>query len=69
MDVTRKVINLARECGAQVELAAVDTESLVPAALGGGATTPHEFLDRLSEVCGALCALCAVLRFVVSTAV
>ena len=50
MDVTRKVVTLARECGARAELAAVDTESLVPAALGGGAATPQQFLDRLSEV-------------------
>lgn len=35
MDVTRKVINLARECGNKIELSAVDTGGWLAAWLGG----------------------------------
>ncbi|KAL4854278.1 Bifunctional aspartokinase/homoserine dehydrogenase 1 [Chlorella vulgaris] len=48
MDVTRKVINLARECGNKIELSAVDTESLVPEPLRK-AQSPQEFMDSLHE--------------------
>ncbi|EFN56653.1 hypothetical protein CHLNCDRAFT_57539 [Chlorella variabilis] len=48
MDVTRKVINLARECGNKIELSSVDTESLVPEPLRK-AQSPQEFMDSLHE--------------------
>lgn len=58
MDVTRKVINLARECGNKIELSAVATESLVPEPLRAS-PSPQEFMEGLHEVrCAALCALC-----------
>jgi len=48
-DVARKVVILARECGLQVELADVEVESLVPAALQDSPTA-DDFLARLPEV-------------------
>ncbi|PRW51144.1 homoserine dehydrogenase [Chlorella sorokiniana] len=51
MDVTRKVINLARECGNKIELAAVDTESLVPEPLKNS-PSPQEFMDSLHQFDG-----------------
>lgn len=48
MDVTRKVINLARECGNKIELTAVDTESLVPEPLKHS-PSPQEFMDSLHQ--------------------
>ena len=49
MDVARKVVILARECGLQVELADVEVESLVPEPLQS-ATTADEFLIGLPQV-------------------
>lgn len=48
MDVTRKVINLARECGSKMELPAVATESLVPEPLQNS-PSPQEFMDSLHQ--------------------
>ena len=47
MDVARKLVILAREMGLTLELADVEVESLVPAALRG--VDVDEFLKRLSE--------------------
>lgn len=49
MDVTRKVITLARECGANVELRDINTENLIPEPLRQGVTLA-EFMDQLPEV-------------------
>lgn len=49
MDVTRKVITLARECGANVEMRDINTESLIPEPLRAG-ILPQEFYDRLPQV-------------------
>ena len=47
-DVTRKVITLARECGAHTEMPGVDTESLVPPELSSCGAA--QFMERLPEV-------------------
>jgi aspartokinase/homoserine dehydrogenase 1 len=47
MDVARKLIILGREMGLELELADVELESLVPAALAGCGS--EEFLERLPE--------------------
>jgi bifunctional aspartokinase / homoserine dehydrogenase 1 len=69
MDVARKVIILGREMGLPIELADVQVESLVPAALQEGST--EEFLRALPEHDGVLADLHAraaaagcVLRYV-----
>jgi len=49
MDVARKVVILARECGLQVELDTLVLESLVPEPLAG-LDTVEEFMTRLPEV-------------------
>jgi len=49
MDVTRKVVTLARECGSKAELADVATESLVPPALRDASLTPQTFMEQLSK--------------------
>lgn len=46
-DVTRKVVTVARECGSTAELADVDTESLVPAALRVPGMSVQTFLEQL----------------------
>lgn len=50
MDVARKVVILARECGVRVELEDVKVESLVPEPLKD---TPSvlDFMGRLPQVC------------------
>lgn len=48
-DVTRKVITLARECGAVLELSDVDTESLVPAALSSADLSTKTFMEQLPK--------------------
>ena len=47
MDVARKAVILARESGLDLELADIEVESLVPAALAGASV--DEFLDRLAD--------------------
>ena len=47
MDVARKAVILAREAGLDLELADIEVESLVPAALAGASV--NEFLDRLAD--------------------
>ncbi len=49
MDVARKAVILARQCGLDLELSDVSLESLVPAALRD-AGSADEFLARLPEV-------------------
>jgi len=49
MDVTRKVVTLARECGSSVELEDVATESLVPPALREISLSPQIFMQQLSK--------------------
>ena len=49
MDVARKVVILARECGLKVELSDVQIESLVPAPLREASST-EAFLADLPEV-------------------
>jgi homoserine dehydrogenase len=46
-DVTRKVVTVARECGASVELGDVDTESLVPPALADPSISVATFMEQL----------------------
>ena len=48
MDVARKAVILARQCGMVTELADVQLESLVPEPLRGAASA-DEFLERLPE--------------------
>lgn len=48
MDVTRKIITLARECGAKVELSSVKTENLVPEQLSKIADAA-EFMEALPQ--------------------
>ena len=48
MDVARKAVILARQCGLGAELADVALESLVPEPLRGAASA-DEFLQRLPE--------------------
>ena len=48
MDVARKAVILARQCGLGAELADVALESLVPEPLRDAAST-DEFLQRLPE--------------------
>ncbi|KAK9826447.1 hypothetical protein WJX81_007255 [Elliptochloris bilobata] len=48
MDVARKAVILARQCGVEVELVDVELESLVPSPLRGAASA-DEFLERLPE--------------------
>lgn len=47
MDVARKAVILAREAGLDIELADIEVESLVPAALANASV--DEFLERLSD--------------------
>lgn len=49
MDVTRKVVTLARECGATVELSDVATESLVPQGLRSPDIDSQAFLEQLPK--------------------
>lgn len=51
MDVARKVVILARECGSQMELQDVSVESLVPEELQSCATA-DQFMTDLKEVDG-----------------
>ncbi|MEQ1895647.1 MAG: bifunctional aspartate kinase/homoserine dehydrogenase I, partial [Planctomycetota bacterium] len=53
-DVARKLVILARESGRELELADVEVESLVPAALRE--IPREEFLERLPELDGTLAA-------------
>lgn len=48
MDVARKVVILARECGLALELADVAVESLVPEPLRGAASA-EEFMAGLPQ--------------------
>ena len=52
MDVTRKVVTVARECGSTAELSDVDTESLVPPALRGADISVQTFMEQLSKFDG-----------------
>ena len=70
-DVTRKVVTVARECGSKAELADVDTESLVPAALRGPGMSVQTFMEQLpnfdAEIDARVCEADAageVLRYV-----
>lgn len=72
MDVARKAVILARECGLSVELSSMDVESLVPEALADLATA-DEFMARLPGFDGLMSARTAaheekgeVLRYVAS---
>lgn len=49
MDVARKVVILARECGLEIELSDVKIESLVPGPLQQS-PSPEAFLEGLPEV-------------------
>jgi aspartokinase/homoserine dehydrogenase 1 len=49
MDVARKVVILARECGLEVEMSDLSIESLVPAELAA-LPSGDEYLAKLSEV-------------------
>ena len=49
MDVARKVVILARECGLEMELSDVKVESLVPGSLQQS-TSAEAFLEGLPEV-------------------
>jgi len=53
MDVARKVIILARECGLPLELDCLNVHSLVPAALAS-LTSPQDFLQQLPQYDGEL---------------
>jgi aspartokinase/homoserine dehydrogenase 1 len=48
LDVARKILILAREAGAQIELANVDVESLIPAELNK-IKTANQFLIKLKD--------------------
>lgn len=68
-DVARKLVILAREAGVLLDLADIEVESLVPAALR--ASDPQSFLDSLDAFDAAIaarhaeaCAKGAVLRYV-----
>ena len=52
LDVARKLVILARECGWSTRLEDVTVEGLVPAQLGGVAL--NEFLERLGELDGPI---------------
>lgn len=52
MDVARKVVILARDCGLDIELGSLALESLVPGPLAA-CTSVEEYLARLPEVRGA----------------
>lgn len=49
MDVARKVVILARECGLQLELGDVELESLVPEPLQASPSV-LDFMGRLPQV-------------------
>lgn len=49
MDVARKVLTLARECGLELELKDVKVESLVPKDMPANLTS-QEFLAAFSQV-------------------
>lgn len=49
MDVARKILILARECGCDMELSDVATQSLVPEALRDPSIPVQDFLNRLAE--------------------
>lgn len=53
MDVARKVVILARECGLSAELESLQVDSLVPAALSS-LSDVDEVMSRLPEVCGGI---------------
>ncbi|KAH7620178.1 putative Bifunctional aspartokinase/homoserine dehydrogenase 1, chloroplastic [Nannochloris sp. 'desiccata'] len=53
-DVTRKVVTVARECGSNVELSSVDTESLVPAALRSADISVQTFMEQLPHFDGEI---------------
>jgi hypothetical protein len=48
MDVARKVMILARECGLQLDMSSLSVSSLVPEPLASGCV--QEYIDRLPEV-------------------
>jgi bifunctional aspartokinase / homoserine dehydrogenase 1 len=59
MDVARKVVILARECGLEAELGDMEIASLVPSGLEGLASA-DDFMARLPEVrTHVLLSLCA----------
>jgi bifunctional aspartokinase / homoserine dehydrogenase 1 len=60
MDVARKLVILARECGREIELGDVDLVGLVPPALA--AVSREEFLARLPELDAGFAARIAAAR-------
>jgi aspartokinase/homoserine dehydrogenase 1 len=48
MDVARKVMILARECGLQLDMSTLSVSSLVPEPLVNGSV--QEYINRLPEV-------------------
>ncbi|KAK2078870.1 hypothetical protein QBZ16_002560 [Prototheca wickerhamii] len=48
VDSTRKITTLARECGMQLEMGDVQTESLIPASMGGPANL-QQFMAELAK--------------------
>ncbi len=49
MDVARKALTMARECGLTLELDEVEVESLIPAGMASDLST-DEFLQELPKV-------------------
>lgn len=50
LDVARKVVILARECGMEVELESMAVESLVPAQLQGEGVSAAQYMEALPQV-------------------
>ncbi|KAG2449232.1 hypothetical protein HYH02_005978 [Chlamydomonas schloesseri] len=59
LDVARKVVILARECGMEVELESMAVESLVPAALRGEGVSAQQYMEALPQHDGDMAAKAA----------